>query len=652
MSSASAPPPVAPRAPAETDPGRSSPPGTTHEKTRRLLALAFGTLGVVYGDIGTSPLYALRACFNVTTGGVPPTPENVYGVLSLVFWSLVLVISLKYLTFIMRADNQGEGGILALMALATPRRRAPARYRGLLIALGLFGTALLYGDGIITPAISVLGAVEGLGEATPLLEPFTTHVAVVIIVGIFLIQRWGTARVAALFSPITLLWFASIAALGVAEILDQPRVLASVNPLYAARFFVQNGLEGFLVLAFVFLVVTGGEALYADMGHFGRRPIRLAWFGLVLPALLLNYFGQGALLISDPQAAANPFYRLVPAPLLYPMIGLATAAAVVASQALISGAFSLTSQALQLGYAPRMTIVHTSGELEGRIYVSSVNTALMLACIGVVIGFGSSDNLAAAYGIAVTGTMFITTLLFHRVARDHLGWSPLRAGLVAGSFLLFDVAFLGANLVKVAHGGWFPLVTGVVVYLLMDTWKDGRTILERIGRRASIPLDLLLEDLERKPLPRASGLGVFMNADPEGAPLVLLHHLKHNRILHERVVLLSLVTERVPEVPAEERVETREREQGFYHVTGRYGFMETPNAPETLALSEPLKEVFKPLETTYYLGRQTLLTTGKSGMAGWRKRLFRFMARNARPATAYFGLPPNRVVELGAQVEF
>ncbi len=618
---------------------------------RTLAALAFAALGVVYGDIGTSPLYAVRACFS--NEGVAPTPANVYGVLSLILWSLVLLISVWYLGFILRADNRGEGGILALMALAVSGHRAPDRRRRILVVLGLVGAALLYGDGVITPAISVLGAMEGLEQMAPELKPFVIPITVIVLAALFLVQRRGTAGVAVLFSPITLVWFVTIAVLGVAEILRAPRVLAALNPLFALRFLLDNGVRGFLVLGFVFLAVTGGEALYADLGHLGKRPIRVAWFGLALPALLLNYFGQGALLLSEPDAAVNPFYQLAPPVLLLPMIIVATAAAIVASQAVISGAFSLTRQALQLGYVPRLTIVHTSETKEGQIFVPSVNWGLMLACIGLVIGFGSSDSLAAAYGIAVSATMAITTLLFYVVARERLGWAAPRAGLLVGFFLAINLAFFGANAIKIEHGGWFPIVVAAVIYLLMSTWREGLAALGRIGQAATIPVSTLLADLGRQKVPRVPGTAVFMsNVPPGDTPLVLLHHLKHNKVLHERVVLFSIVTEEVPRVPEDERVGTRELEHGFYHVTARYGFMETPNAPRALARSEPLRDVCRPAETTYYLGRQTLLPTGGSGLARWRKKLFEFMARNALRATAYFRLPPNRVVELGAQVRF
>ncbi|HEY7461695.1 MAG TPA: KUP/HAK/KT family potassium transporter [Gemmatimonadota bacterium] len=616
-----------------------------------MLGLAFGALGVVYGDIGTSPLYALKACFNIAGGGVAPTPENVFGVLSLVLWSLVLVVSVKYIGFVMRADNRGEGGILALLALAAPTRESRLPYRRALVLLGLFGAALLYGDGMITPAISVLGAVEGLQQATPVIHRFIVPLAAAVLVALFLIQSRGTHRVAALFSPITLIWFVAIAILGVWGIAHHPRVLGAANPTHAVRFFAANGIQGFLTLGFVFLAVTGAEALYADMGHFGRLPIRLAWLGVVFPALLLNYFGQGGLLISDPGAAVNPFYALVPQPLLYPMVALATAAAVVASQALISGAFSLTHQAVQLGYLPRTTIVHTSAEMRGQIYVPTVNHLLMLASVGLTIGFGSADALAAAYGIAVSGTMTITTLLFYVVLRSRLGWSPHKAGLLCATFLLGDVAFLSANLVKIHEGGWFPLLVAGGVFAVMYTWVEGRTALLRVGARRTLPLEVLVEDVERRRLPRVPGTAVFMSPSPgTGAPLVLLHHLKHNKALHENVILLSIVTEDVPKVRKEERMDVSPRGAGFYDVIVHYGFTETPDAPRALAASERLKEIYQPSQATFYLGHHTLLPTGHAPIALWRKHLFTFLYRNALPATSHFGLPPNRIVEVGAQV--
>ena len=625
---------------------------------RALVALSFAALGVVYGDIGTSPLYAIKECFS-GVHGLPPTEENVLGVLSLIFWSLNFVISFKYLGMMMMADNRGEGGILALLALMRPRSAARAG-RWVLIAAGLFGTALLYGDGVITPAISVLGAMEGLAVAAPAFSHWVVWITVIILVVLFLLQKRGTAGVGNLFAPITMLWFFCIAALGLSGILREPGVLRAILPWYAIKFFITDGLQGFLILGAVVLVVTGGEALYADMGHFGKKPIRLAWFAMVLPALLLNYFGQGALLLDNPEAAYNPFYSLVPSWALYPMIVVSTMAAVVASQALISGAFSLTRQAMQLGYSPRMTIIHTSHRQEGQIYIPEVNWALMVACVGLVLGFKSSTNLAASYGVAVTGTMTITTILFAFVARARWHWSHRRVAVTTGVLLVVDVAFFSANLVKIPDGGWFPLAVAALVYILMTTWKRGRLFLHRIMRDNSLPLDLFIPDIARRQPPRVPGVAVFMTSDPSGAPPVLLHHLKHNKVLHEKVVLMSLVGEEIPQVDEADRVEFKPLGQGFYQVVARYGFMETPDVPSVLlSLRRPKPDapeetepvVTRLMDTTFYLGRETLLPTGTSRMARWRKRLFIVMQRNAQSATAFFGLPPNRVVEMGAQIQ-
>ncbi len=631
------------------EPGRAPPPSG-----RALAALALGALGVVYGDIGTSPLYALRECF---TGphGVDPSPDNVLGVLSLVFWSMTFVVSVKYLGFVMQADNRGEGGILALLALVG-RRRASRPGRRVLLVLGLFGAALLYGDGVITPAISVLGAIEGLKVATPALGHLVVPITVAILVLLFLFQRHGTARVGAVFGPVMLLWFACIALSGLHGIARDPGVLRALSPVHAVAFFVRHGGHGFLVLGAVVLVITGAEALYADMGHFGRRPIRAAWFAVAMPALLLNYLGQGAALLADPSAARNPFYVMLPEWALYPMIGVATAAAIVASQALISGAFSLTNQAVQLGYSPRVTIRHTSRTEYGQIYIPEVNAAVGTACVALVLGFRSSDSLAAAYGIAVTGTMTITTLLFHRVVRDRWRWPAWAAWPLTSLFLFVDLSFFGANLVKIEEGGWFPIAAGALAYLLMSTWRRGRDALAEQMRGASLPLPLFLADVEKRPPHRVPGTAVFMTSHPEGVPPVLLHHLKHNQVLHERVVLVSVLTEEVPSVPEAERLTVRSLGSGIHQVIGRYGFMETPDVPALLASLPPWaipgpRIERTPMETTYYLGRETLLPSGPSRLGYWRKRLFIVMARNARTASAFFGLPPNRVVELGAQIQ-
>jgi KUP system potassium uptake protein len=622
-------------------------PETAPKSPRRLLGLAVGALGVVYGDIGTSPLYALRECF-FGSHSVRPTPLNVLGVMSLIFWSLIIVISIKYLVFVMRADNRGEGGILALMSLI--RTRGTGRW--VLIALGLFGAALLYGDGMITPAISVLSAVEGLDVATPFFRPYVQLITIAILIGLFLIQRRGTGKIGALFGPVMVLWFVTLGALGIPWIVRAPRVLAAINPVHAVRLFLHDGLRGFLVLGAVFLVATGGEALYADMGHFGRRPIRFAWFALALPALLLNYFGQSALILANPRGLAHPFYNLAPGWALYPLVILSTVATVIASQAVISGAFSLTLQAVQLGYYPRVEIIHTSEEEAGQIYIPNINWALMAATLGLVIGFHSSSRLAAAYGMAVTTTMVITTLLAYVVAREKWGWSRLQAGLVMSSFLVLDLAFFGANLVKIPHGGWFPLLVAGVVYLLMNTWKQGRQVIaERFAEKA-LPLADLIRSLEPgKPL-RVPGTAVFLSTSPESTPTALLHNLKHNQVLHERVILMRVVTEEVPETSEEDRVEVETLEKGFYRLTARYGFLQEPRAQDVLTCARQDGLDLDMKETTFFVGRTTLLPCDSKGMFLWRKRLFIRMGRNAQRFTDFFHIPVDRVVEMGMQVEW
>ena len=615
-----------------------------------LAVLTLGALGVVYGDIGTSPLYALRECFH-GLHGVAPTRENVLGVLSLIFWSLTLIISIKYILFVMRADNKGEGGILALLALVAQSPDARRRSRATLVALGLFGAALLYGDGMITPAISVLGAVEGLQIATHVFEPYIVPVTVAILFGLFLIQSHGTARVGALFGPVMIVWFVTIAVLGVPWIVRDPHVLTAFNPMHAFTFFRDNGWHGFVVLGSVFLVVTGGEALYADMGHFGRKPIRVAWFAMVLPALLLNYLGQGAMLLDNPSAATSPFYLMAPRWALYPLVALATLAAIIASQALISGAFSLTRQAIQLGYCPRLDIEHTSESHQGQIYLPQINWALMIATIGLVIGFRSSSALAAAYGIAVTSTMVITTMLAYLVARSAWGVRRAVAGSIAVFFLAIEMAFFGANLVKVAHGGWFPLVVGAVVYTGLSTWKQGRALLASRLRERMYPFEQFLKDIAERPPQRVSGTAIFMTSNLIGTPATLLHNLQHNKVLHDRVILLTVVTNDVPHVPLEERTEVIPLGQGFFRLNLRYGFMEEPDVPE--ALREATRRGFSIDlgETTFFLGVETLLATRRPGMPLWRERLFVWIARNAVRANAFFKIPPERVVELGMQVE-
>ena len=628
---------------------------------KALAALSLAALGVVYGDIGTSPLYALKECFG-ELHGIAPTPENVIGVLSLIVWSMNFVVSFKYIAEVMRADNRGEGGILALLALVAGSK--DGHRRTALVVLGLFGASLLYGDGIITPAISVLGALEGIEYATPVLKPWVVWLTALILFLLFHFQKHGTERVGRVFGPIMVLWFACIAVLGVRGIMHEPEVLRALNPWYAIDFFIRDGVQGFLILGAVVLVITGGEALYADMGHFGRRPIRLAWFTIALPALMLNYFGQGALILESAEAATNPFYALVPPALLYPMVVIATSAAVVASQALISGAFSLTQQAVQLGYSPRVTIIHTSEKERGQIYIPEVNRALMIGCIWLVLTFKSSTNLAAAYGIAVTGTMGITTILFGVVARERWQWSRVHVLTLCGLFLAVDLAFFGANIIKFAHGGWFPVVVAILVFILMATWKRGRVLLSRIMADNSLPLDMFINDVAKRIPQRVPGTAVFLTSYHGGAPPVLLHHVKHNKVLHQQVILLSLQTEDIPQVPDDEKLEFTDLGNKFYQVVGHYGFMESPEVPKLLQQCQAHGVSIRPLETTYYLGRETLIATPdrlrdtsldqtpRPPLATWRKKLFIIMSRNAQSASSFFNLPPNRVVEMGAQIQF
>ena len=629
-----------------------SPPdahATTPPRGRYLAALSLGALGVVYGDIGTSPLYAVRECFHGAYG-VEPTPAHVLGVLSLMFWSLIVIISVKYIVFVMRADNRGEGGILSLVALAVPRDAAPGGSAWLLALLGVFGAALLYGDGMITPAISVLSAVEGLGVAAPGLERLVVPITVAILIALFSIQRRGTARVGRVFGPVMVLWFASLAVLGVRGIVENPSVLEALLPWHAVAFLAEKGGIGLVVLASVFLVVTGGEALYADMGHFGRRPIRLAWFAFVLPSLLLNYYGQGALVLGNPGAAENPFYLLAPSWSLYPMVALATAAAVIASQAMVSGAFSLTHQAIQLGYCPRLSVSHTSASESGQIYVGLVNWALMVAACALVLGFGSSANMSAAYGMAVSATMLITTVLLCVVAHRRWGWR-WRALALAAVLVPVDLGFFGANLLKLLEGGWFTLLVAGVGFSLMSTWKRGRRVLRERLEETGLPLELFLPDLETSKLPRVSGCAVFMAGDPTGTPLALLHNVKHNKVVHEHNVLLTLVTDDVPSVPEAERLQVKPLGQGFFRLVAHYGFMEVPDVPALLLEARSHELPIDPASTSYFLGRERLIPSGRSGMMRWREFLFSVMSQNAQGASTFFGIPPGQVVELGAQVE-
>jgi len=617
----------------------------------RVIPLTLTALGVVYGDIGTSPLYTIRECF-YGTHAVPVTAENVLGVLSMVLYALFIVISIKYIAIVMRADNQGEGGILALTALVPLRGTEAARKaRPILIGLGIFGAALLYGDGMITPAISVLGAVEGLQVETPLFAPYVVPMSVAILVVLFLFQKYGTHRVGRLFGPIMVVWFVTIAGLGISWIVREPGVIGAINPVHAVRYFQAHGIPGIAVLGAVFLAVTGGEALYADMGHFGKRPIRIAWFALVLPALMLNYFGQGALLLIDGDAARQPFFLLAPSWALFPLVGIATAAAIIASQALISGAFSLTQQAIQLGYAPRLDIEHTSSHEMGQVYVPQVNWALMISTILIVIGFGSSSALAAAYGIAVTMTMVITAMLLHVIAVERWKWPKPMAFAITFVFLTIDLTFFGANLLKLFQGGWLPILIGAFIFTVMTTWKTGRRVVaERLVARA-IGIDHFLSAITAAPPIRVPGTAVFMTAQPRGIPPALAHNLRHNKMLHEHVVLLTVGTAQVPHVADDDRITVDALGYGIFSVRLLYGFMEDPHVPNALHSARALGLDIDPGDITYFLGRETILVTGRRGMARWRERLFVVMTRNAVRATAFFRLPPERVVELGVQVE-
>jgi KUP system potassium uptake protein len=617
---------------------------------RKVLALSIGALGVVYGDLGTSPLYTIRECF-YGTHAIEPTSANILGALSLIFWTLTVVISVKYVVFILRADNRCEGGIFALLGLIPGNSISP-RIRSIAMLAGVVGAGLLYGDGVITPAITVLSAIEGLEVATKAATPVVMPLTCAVLFLLFLLQHRGTAHIGKLFGPIMMVWFIAIAALGLGQIVLEPRVLYAVDPRYAFYFFANNGLHGIVVLGSVVLCITGGEALYADLGHFGRHAIRFAWFGFVYPALLLNYFGQGALLLEHPEMNINPFYGTVPRFLLYPMVGLTTMASVIASQALISGVYSLTQQAVQLGFCPRVHIVHTSHEIKGQIYIPSVNYALMLACIGVVIGFGESSGLAGAYGIAVTGTMTITSCLYFLVLTRNWNWSLWKAVPLVGVFLMFDIAYFGANLLKVATGGWFALLVAALITVAMTTWRRGREELNRKLLDARLPLDLFIADVAKHKLPRVPGTAVFMSVSPEGTPPTLLHHVKHNHMLHEKVVILSIRYADSPTVPVAERVRVDDLGNGFYRLVALYGFRQRPDVPQIMKVATRHGLATEPFTTTYYLGRETLLTSGGSKMMRWRKALFVLMARNAGSPAAYFNLPANRVVEFGTQIEF
>lgn len=620
------------------------------DQTRRVLALA--ALGIVYGDIGTSPLYALRECFSPAVG-LPVTPPNILGIQSLLMWALLLVVTVKYLWVVMRADNQGEGGILALMALAHKNQGAapfPQRL-GPVIILGLLGAAFVYGDGIITPAISVLSAVEGLEVATPIFKPYLVAIAVVVLLGLFTVQPKGTGRIGQVFGPIMLIWFVTLAGLGLISLIQSPRILEAVSPLHGIRLLLEHPGQGFVVLGSVFLALTGAEALYADMGHFGKEPIRLGWYTVVLPSLLLQYLGQGALLLRQPEAVTNPFYLLAPSGLIYPLVGLATVATVIASQALLSGAFSLTQQAIHLGYVPRMNIRHTSAAHIGQIYVPVVNWLLFLGTMSLVVLFGSSSNLAAAYGIAVSGTMVMTTLLISVVARHAWGWPLPMAGTVTGLFLLMDLGFFSANVLKIWQGGWLPLVLGLALFTLMTTWSGGRALVTQYLRSAMPPLsDYLKELLSRQPV-RIPGHAVFLTQSHEMTPPAFLQNVRHNKIVHELVVFLKIVTARVPFVPRAEQLDIGQFASDIYHITVRHGFMETPDIPTLLQQCQKHGVPVNPSDTTFFLSRINSLATPKPGMALWREHLFVLLSRNARRTSSFLGIPSEQAIEIGVVVD-
>ena len=618
---------------------------------QEIAGLTLAALGIVYGDIGTSPLYAVKETFN-PQHGIPLTVDTIVGGVSGIFWSLMIVVSLKYVVLIMRADNKGEGGVMALLALASSSVRERPRWSARIALLGLIGVALFYGDAVLTPAISVLSAVEGLEVATVALKPYVLPSSIAVLIALFVFQRHGTAAVGRLFGPIVILWFAALAAVGVYGILKAPEIMRALNPFHALAFVTQHGFKSFVVLGAILLAFTGAEALYADMGHFGRRPIRLAWFGLVFPALVLNYFGQGALLMVNPKAVENPFFLLYPGWALFPMVGLATAATIIASQATISGAYSLTKQAIQLGYLPRMKILQTSERAVGQIYLPAVNWILLAAVLMAVLGFGTSTNLASAYGVAVTGTMLVTTILTFFVIRYWWRYALLLSILVTAFFIVVDLAFFSSSLLKIREGGWFPLSLGAVVLMLMLTWRQGREIMAAKLSATSIALRPFLESLLANPPMRAPGTAVFMVGSADVVPRSLLHNLSHNKVLHERVVFLTVIVEEVPRLPLDERASIEALGNNCWRVTLRFGFMERTDVPQALQLCADRGLEFNMMETSIFLSRETIVSVPGEGMAQWREHIFATMVQNAGSAVDYFDLPANRVIELGTRVEF
>jgi KUP system potassium uptake protein len=616
----------------------------------QLLKLSLAALGVVFGDIGTSPLYAIRECFHGEYG-IAVSPANVLGVLSLMFWALIMIVTFKYLIFVLRADNQGEGGVLVLSALIKSVTRQKKNRRLMLVSIGVFAACLLYGDGMITPAISVLSAVEGIRVITPVFKPYVIPITIIILGGLFMIQRHGTARVGGLFGPVIFVWFSVLAVLGFFQIARTPQVLAAMLPWYGMKFILTNKFHGFVVLGAVFLVVTGAEALYADMGHFGKRPIRLIWIVLVLPALVLNYFGQGALLLARPEEAHHPFYALVPSWAMIPMVVLATLATIIASQAVITGSFSLTHQAIQLGYLPRLRVTHTSVSHIGQIYIGPVNWLLMVCTIGLVLGFQSSSKLAAAYGIAVTSTMLVTTILFYVVASKRWGWSQLKAGALAGIFFLVDITFFGANLSKIFHGAWFPLAIGALFFIVMLTWEQGRQILADQIQELTPSFDAFKKNLDENPPQRVNGQAIFLTGNPAVVPSTLVKNLKHNKIIHSDVAILHFKTENVPRVPNFEKVKTEKLGGGFFQIIAHHGFMEEPKIDRILALAHEQGLNFKLEEASYYLGREKLSISSSPIMSRWRSNLFIFISRNSMDAASFFGIPSDQIIEVGVQLK-
>ena len=610
-------------------------------------ALALAALGVVYGDIGTSPLYTIKETFGSPHHPVPITEANILGMMSLIFWSLIVVVTLKYVVMILRADNKGEGGIMALMAQVL-RAAGHRWYSPYLMLAGLFGAALFYGDSVITPTISVLSAVEGLEVAAPALERYVIPITLSVLAALFVVQKYGTAKVGKLFGPIMLMWFLALGVVGVINIIEQPTVMRALNPYHAALFFWEQPMLGFLCLGASVLALTGAEALYADMGHFGRLPVQLAWFNVVLPSLVLNYFGQGALLLSDPSAVENPFYRAVPQWGLYPMVGLATAAAFIASQAVISGAYSMTRQAIQLGYAPRMVVQHTSSDEQGQIYMPGVNWALFVVVVALVLGFRSSSNLAAAYGIAVTGTMLITTVLAYVVLTKIWRWPVPLAALVIGILLVIDIAYFASNMLKVHDGGWFPLVLGAIIFFAMTTWKRGRALLNKRLDDEALPLDLFVQSTAD--VTKVPGTAIFLTGQQDKVPHALLHSIKHYKCLHERVVIMHVEIHDEPYIPVAERADVHRLSEQFHTVSIHYGFMDEVDLPQAITQCERFGLVFDVMDTSFFLGRETLIPKLKSEMSFYREKLFIAMYRNAGSAASYFKIPPNRIVELGAQV--